>query len=124
MDHLSSCPSREILAYAERFDEVHDALYRWDAWAAACLIDGGCAGRRAGHRTHAPGGDFDFDDLEEMHRRLPRRHDSSSRSATDSTNRAARDAAQSRVRTVLSARDYSASGKYTRFPLAANSFDF
>lgn len=43
VDHLSRCPSQEILEYAERFDEVHDALYRWDVWAAAYLIGGGCS---------------------------------------------------------------------------------
>ncbi|GEC07548.1 hypothetical protein SSP24_52030 [Streptomyces spinoverrucosus] len=40
---LAGCPSQEILEYAERFDEVHDALYRWDVWAAAYLIGGGCS---------------------------------------------------------------------------------
>ncbi|MYW68313.1 DUF4240 domain-containing protein [Streptomyces sp. SID8379] len=36
-------PQQEILEYAERFDEVHGALYRWDVWAAAYLIGGGCS---------------------------------------------------------------------------------
>ncbi|WP_432156549.1 DUF4240 domain-containing protein [Streptomyces sp. bgisy153] len=40
---LAGCPRQEILEYAERFDEVHDALYRWDVWAAAYLIGGGCS---------------------------------------------------------------------------------
>ncbi|WP_258318885.1 DUF4240 domain-containing protein [Streptomyces griseorubiginosus] len=43
MNHLSGCPAQEILEYAERFDDVHDALYRWDVWAAAYLIGGGCS---------------------------------------------------------------------------------
>ncbi|MFJ2513510.1 DUF4240 domain-containing protein [Streptomyces griseoviridis] len=43
VDVLAECPRREILEYAERFDEVHDALYRWDIWAAAYLIGGGCS---------------------------------------------------------------------------------
>ena len=43
VDHLSGCPSQEILEYAERFDEVHGALYRWNVWAAAYLIGGGCS---------------------------------------------------------------------------------
>ncbi|MFF3963477.1 DUF4240 domain-containing protein [Streptomyces griseorubiginosus] len=43
VDHLSGCPAQEILEYAERFDDVHDALYRWDVWAAAYLIGGGCS---------------------------------------------------------------------------------
>ncbi|MGI5456226.1 DUF4240 domain-containing protein [Streptomyces sp. CA-249302] len=43
VDLLTECPPKEILEYAERFDEVHDALYRWDVWAAAYLIGGGCS---------------------------------------------------------------------------------
>ncbi|MFJ3671109.1 DUF4240 domain-containing protein [Streptomyces sp. NPDC090106] len=41
--HLADKQRQEILEYAERFDELHDALYRWDVWAAACLIGGGCS---------------------------------------------------------------------------------
>ncbi|MEU9045240.1 MULTISPECIES: DUF4240 domain-containing protein [unclassified Kitasatospora] len=33
----------EVLEYQERFDELHGALYRWDIWAAAYLIGGGCS---------------------------------------------------------------------------------
>lgn len=40
---LASTPPQAILEYAERFDELHDALYRWDVWAAAYLIGGGCS---------------------------------------------------------------------------------
>ncbi|CAL9504356.1 hypothetical protein SUDANB108_03527 [Streptomyces sp. enrichment culture] len=40
---LAGSPPQEILEYAERFDEVHDDLYRWDVWAAAYLIGGGCS---------------------------------------------------------------------------------
>ncbi|MFF3893816.1 DUF4240 domain-containing protein [Streptomyces sp. NPDC001812] len=40
---LADRPWQEILEYAERFDELHDALYRWDVWAAAYLIGGGCS---------------------------------------------------------------------------------
>ncbi|WP_030237531.1 DUF4240 domain-containing protein [Streptomyces sp. NRRL S-455] len=40
---LAGSAPQEILEYAERFDEVHDALYRWDVWAAAYLIGGGCS---------------------------------------------------------------------------------
>ncbi|MGW2518811.1 DUF4240 domain-containing protein [Streptomyces sp. NPDC001617] len=41
---LLACRSRqEILEYEERFDALHDALYRWDIWAAAYLIGGGCS---------------------------------------------------------------------------------
>ncbi|MCX4815257.1 DUF4240 domain-containing protein [Streptomyces sp. NBC_01239] len=40
---LACRPQQEILEYAERFDELHDALCRWDVWAAAYLIGGGCS---------------------------------------------------------------------------------
>ncbi|MFJ4931697.1 DUF4240 domain-containing protein [Streptomyces sp. NPDC088736] len=40
---LADRPQQEVLEYAERFDELHDALYRWDVWAAAYLIGGGCS---------------------------------------------------------------------------------
>ncbi|GEC07545.1 hypothetical protein SSP24_52000 [Streptomyces spinoverrucosus] len=40
---LADRQPQEILAYAARFDEVHDGLYRWDVWAAAYLIGGGCS---------------------------------------------------------------------------------
>ncbi|MFB8759849.1 DUF4240 domain-containing protein [Streptomyces nigra] len=43
VDELASRTEDEILRYQERFDEVHDALYRWDVWAAAYLIGGGCS---------------------------------------------------------------------------------
>ena len=40
---LAGRPRQEILEYAERFDALHGALYRWDVWAAAYLIGGGCS---------------------------------------------------------------------------------
>lgn len=40
---LAGRPQREILEYQERFDELHLALYRWDLWAAAYLVGGGCS---------------------------------------------------------------------------------
>ncbi|WP_329565043.1 DUF4240 domain-containing protein [Streptomyces sp. NBC_01361] len=43
VNQLADRPRQEILEYAERFDELHDALYRWDVWAAAYLIGGGCS---------------------------------------------------------------------------------
>ncbi|WP_327411592.1 DUF4240 domain-containing protein [Streptomyces sp. NBC_01233] len=43
VNHLAGRRPQEILEYAERFDELHDALYRWDVWAAAYLIGGGCS---------------------------------------------------------------------------------
>ncbi|MCF2533984.1 DUF4240 domain-containing protein [Yinghuangia soli] len=33
----------DILAYKRCFTELSDAAYRWDAWAAAYLIGGGCS---------------------------------------------------------------------------------
>ncbi|MGW7613191.1 DUF4240 domain-containing protein [Streptomyces sp. NPDC054766] len=41
--HLANGTRQEVLEYAERFDELHAALYRWDVWAAAYLIGGGCS---------------------------------------------------------------------------------
>ncbi|MEU6676300.1 DUF4240 domain-containing protein [Streptomyces sp. NPDC046925] len=43
VEQLAKKPRQEILEYAQRFDELHDALYRWDVWAAAYLIGGGCS---------------------------------------------------------------------------------
>lgn len=34
---------QDILRYDERFDALSDTLYRWDVWAAAYLIGGGCS---------------------------------------------------------------------------------
>lgn len=42
-DHLAIRTEREILDYQEQFDKAHQALYRWDVWAAAYLIGGGCS---------------------------------------------------------------------------------
>jgi Protein of unknown function (DUF4240) len=42
-DLLSARTEQEILDYQEKFDEVHGGLYRWDVWAAAYLIGGGCS---------------------------------------------------------------------------------
>jgi Protein of unknown function (DUF4240) len=41
--YLATRTQQDILQYQERFDEVHAALYRWDVWAAAYLIGGGCS---------------------------------------------------------------------------------
>ncbi|MFF1304081.1 DUF4240 domain-containing protein [Streptomyces sp. NPDC058307] len=43
VDELSARTKADILCYQERFDEMHDAVYRWDVWAAAYLIGGGCS---------------------------------------------------------------------------------
>lgn len=42
-DTLAVRPPRDILEFYARFDELHGALYRWDVWAAAYLIGGGCS---------------------------------------------------------------------------------
>lgn len=40
---LAARPAQEILDYQEKFDEAREALYRWDVWAAAYLVGGGCS---------------------------------------------------------------------------------
>ncbi|MBZ9597405.1 DUF4240 domain-containing protein [Streptomyces yangpuensis] len=40
---LASRSRADILRYQERFDDVHAAVYRWDVWAAAYVIGGGCS---------------------------------------------------------------------------------
>ncbi|MFE1381921.1 DUF4240 domain-containing protein [Streptomyces sp. NPDC058740] len=42
-DELATRTQSGILGYQERFDEVHGAVCRWDMWAAAYLIGGGCS---------------------------------------------------------------------------------
>ncbi|MFI0965967.1 DUF4240 domain-containing protein [Streptomyces sp. NPDC021080] len=42
-DELATRTKEHILRYQERFDEVSGAVYRWDVWAAAYLIGGGCS---------------------------------------------------------------------------------
>lgn len=42
-DQLSSCSREQILDYALWFEKLHDALDRWDLWAAGYLIGGGCS---------------------------------------------------------------------------------
>ncbi|MFI9615652.1 DUF4240 domain-containing protein [Streptomyces sp. NPDC052023] len=43
VDELATRTQDDILRYQERFDEVHDAMYRWNVWAAAYLVGGGCS---------------------------------------------------------------------------------
>ncbi|MGW1545252.1 DUF4240 domain-containing protein [Streptomyces sp. NPDC002309] len=43
VDELATRAKDDIPRYQERFDEVHEAVYRWDVWAAAYLIGGGCS---------------------------------------------------------------------------------
>ncbi|MER5382676.1 DUF4240 domain-containing protein [Streptomyces sp. NPDC002688] len=43
VDELATRSKQDILGYQERFDEASGAVYRWDVWAAAYLIGGGCS---------------------------------------------------------------------------------
>ncbi|MBC6457719.1 DUF4240 domain-containing protein [Actinomadura sp. HBU206391] len=43
VDRLAVGPEQAILEFEYRFDQVTDAVYRWDVWAAAYLIGGGCS---------------------------------------------------------------------------------
>ncbi|WP_369192199.1 DUF4240 domain-containing protein [Streptomyces sp. R08] len=43
VDLLASRSKQDILEYQECFDELHGAIGRWDVWAAAYLIGGGCS---------------------------------------------------------------------------------
>jgi len=43
VDVLAERPEPELLRYQACFDRLHGALYRWDVWAAAYLIGGGCS---------------------------------------------------------------------------------
>ncbi|MGW5109055.1 DUF4240 domain-containing protein [Nocardia sp. NPDC004123] len=43
VDHLADLAPNEILEYQDHFLNIHDALYRWDVWAAAYLIGDGCS---------------------------------------------------------------------------------
>jgi hypothetical protein len=45
-DDLATCSEQEILDYQDRLDELRRALNRWDVWAAAYLINGGCSDDR------------------------------------------------------------------------------
>ncbi|MFJ9774618.1 DUF4240 domain-containing protein [Kitasatospora sp. NPDC101157] len=43
VDRLSALGGPGVLAYEECFDRLHGRLLRWDVWAAAYLIGGGCS---------------------------------------------------------------------------------
>ncbi|MGO4426029.1 DUF4240 domain-containing protein [Streptomyces sp. MCAF7] len=43
VDLLAGLSKEDILEFQTRFDEIHDAVYRWDVWAAGYLIGGGCS---------------------------------------------------------------------------------
>ncbi|MER7720892.1 DUF4240 domain-containing protein [Streptomyces flaveolus] len=43
VEHLAALPAEGILAFEEHFSRLRHAVYRWDVWAAAYLIGGGCS---------------------------------------------------------------------------------
>ncbi|MEU6071990.1 DUF4240 domain-containing protein [Streptomyces sp. NPDC047082] len=43
---LAAMPAEEILAFEHRFTQLRHAIHRWDVWAAAYLIGGGCSDDR------------------------------------------------------------------------------
>lgn len=43
VQRLVAGPADIIAGFGRRLDRLHDALYRWDVWAAAYLIGGGCS---------------------------------------------------------------------------------
>lgn len=45
-DRLAVMPTEEILAFEDRFSRLRGAVHRWDVWAAAHLIGGGCSDDR------------------------------------------------------------------------------
>jgi len=40
---LEALPPREIVAFDRIFTQLHHDAYRWDLWAAAYIIEGGCS---------------------------------------------------------------------------------
>jgi hypothetical protein len=40
---LGALPPREIVEFEHRFHELKEKAYRWDLWAAAYIIQGGCS---------------------------------------------------------------------------------
>ncbi|MDX3524713.1 DUF4240 domain-containing protein [Streptomyces scabiei] len=43
VDRLATTSKQSVLEFEELFEQLHDALCRWDVWAAAYLIGGGCS---------------------------------------------------------------------------------
>ncbi|MFI1438687.1 DUF4240 domain-containing protein [Streptomyces fructofermentans] len=43
VERLAATSKQTILEYQQRFDQLRGAIYRWDLWAAAYLIGGGCS---------------------------------------------------------------------------------
>lgn len=42
-EKLESLSAEEIVAFDRIFEELHADAYRWDLWAAAYIIEGGCS---------------------------------------------------------------------------------
>jgi hypothetical protein len=42
-EHLAALPPEQIVAYQGHLDDALRASYRWDLWAAAYVINGGCS---------------------------------------------------------------------------------
>lgn len=42
-DGLSRCTAEEVIGFAERFEACQARAYRWDLWAAAHILGGGCS---------------------------------------------------------------------------------
>src|SRR5215471_9411707 len=40
---LEALPPREIVEFDRIFTQLHHDAYRWDLWAAAYIIEGGCS---------------------------------------------------------------------------------
>ena len=43
IDRLAATSELTIFEFEQHFETLHSALYRWDVWAAAYLINGGCS---------------------------------------------------------------------------------
>lgn len=43
IQRLASLSAEEILAFSFELEQERNGLYRWDIWAAAHLIGGGCS---------------------------------------------------------------------------------
>ena len=43
VDRLAATSNETIFEFRQIFEQLHSAIYRWDMWAAAYLIGGGCS---------------------------------------------------------------------------------
>ncbi|MBS2546655.1 DUF4240 domain-containing protein [Catenulispora sp. NL8] len=43
VDRLAATSNQTIFEFRQIFEQLHSAVYRWDMWAAAYLIGGGCS---------------------------------------------------------------------------------